>query len=400
MDAFDRKTLERQIPSVSRHCFLDSAAQGPKPAASIALMQLLLNDVWFNGPNTKDVLERQRKELENARRILANTFNVQSDCLACGRSVGEMTWAVLTGLQWEPGDEILISEEENPALYIPVMELAKRKKLTVHEFVARSSVEGIIADVKKKITSRTKTLLCSHVTYVSGTKMPVRQICAIANKAGVVSIVDGAQACGQFKVDFQDIGCTFYLCSGYKWLMGYHGTSLLFMKKAWLSQLEPCFVGHGSESEFDYIDHTYKLRSDAQKLEFGTRFWPAYCALGESVNYLNQLGFENIWNRIQELSLYCKEKMSRVKGLVLLSPADPDTASGICSFTMENMDMDKMLSWLWCEKQIVMHSHPAPWSRVNERCIRVAVNFFNDKSDVDHLIDSIEEYQNLFGNEV
>lgn len=390
---FKRDKMEQYIPSISKFCFLDSAAQGPKPLPAISKTFDILGNICFNGPNTIPIIKGLDNEVEETRKKFAKCFCADIKATVFIRSVAEAMNTIINALPINSGDEIVISDQENPAVYIPVLRLAKEKNLQIKYVTLGKTKKSIIDGFESAITSETRLVISSHVTHVTGTCVPIKEITEIANKYNAITIYDGAQACGQLNLDFSDLECDFYICSGYKWMLGYHGTGVMLMKKKWAENLIPIYLGAGSEEFFDINTNEYTLKESGKKIEYGTRHWPLYCALGASLEYLHNLGLEEIQKKNRYLKYLCTEKLKSIDGIMLLSPEEYDLTTGICSFTFGDFDCNDFISSMWKDKNIVLHLRPVPKCSINNKCIRVSPNFFNTEDEIEYFVEAVKEYR-------
>ncbi|MDD4570123.1 MAG: aminotransferase class V-fold PLP-dependent enzyme, partial [Tepidanaerobacteraceae bacterium] len=347
-----------------------------------------------NGGATKPVLAETSLQAELARKKIAKFMNADLEEIAFIRSVAEGVNMITHGLALEAGDEVITTNQENIAIILALSNLEKIKGIKVKRIeLHNNDTEAILDNLEKTITSRTKLLVLSHVTYTKGLRLPAKEICEVAHKNNIAVMFDGAQSAGQFPIDLKEMDCDFYAAAGYKWLLGFHGTSILYIKKQWLDQVNPMFIGDGSQSKFDFTTCEYELYNQARKFEFGSRHLPLYAALGASIEFIEAFGISNIENRIFSLATRRKNGLSEIREITIESPLDnKEISSGITTFTSKTLDAEEFVEWLWQEKNIL-----AKWIYLSDvgsniKGVRVSVDFFNSEGEVDYLLNVTKSY--------
>lgn len=393
LDLFNREYLEDIIPTIKKCTYLNTAGQGPKPRPTFEkINELYLLNVK-NGGATKPVLMETNLQAELARKKIASFLNADVEEIAFIRSVAEGVNMITYGLALEAGDEIITTDQENMAVLLALLNLEKIKGVKIKRIELYNDTEAILDNLEKSLTPRTKLLVLSHVTYTKGLRLPAREISEIAHRNGTMVMFDGAQSAGQFPIDLKNIDCDFYAAAGYKWLLGFHGTSVLYIKKQVLNQVTPLFIGDGSQSLVDFNTCEYELYNQARKFEFGSRHLPLYAALGPSIDFIEAFGINNIENRIFSLATRLKNGLSEIPGVAIHSPLNnKEICSGITTFTSKIIGPEKYIEWLWQEKNIL-----AKWIHLSDlgsniKGVRVSVDFFNSEEEVDCFLKATKTY--------
>ena len=295
------------------------------------------------------------------------------------------------------GDEIVISIAEHHSNLIPWQNVAKVKGAVLKYMYTDENGELPEEEIKSKITDRTKIVSITHVSNVLGTINPVKEIAEYAHSKGAVVIIDGAQSVPHMKVDVRDINADFLVIAGHK-LLAPMGIGVLYGKKELLEEMPPIIFG-GDMVEYVYEQETtYNVLP--YKFEAGTQNVEAAIGLSKAIDYLNEIGIENVEAIEKELVSYALEKLSRLEYVKVYGPKDMNKRGGVISFEIENVHPHDVAS-IFDTKGVCIRAgnHCAqPLMRymgINATS-RASFYFYNTKEDVDRLIEAIEKTHEMF----
>ncbi|NVS34047.1 cysteine desulfurase, partial [Listeria monocytogenes] len=232
----------------------------------------------------------------------------------------------------EAGDEIVISYLEHHSNLIPWQQLAKRKGAVLKYIELEEDGTISVEQAKKAIGEKTKIVALAHVSNVLGTITPIKEIAAIAHQFGAVILVDGAQAVPHMEVDVVDLDADFYAFSGHK-MMAPTGIGALYGKRELLDAMEPTEFGGEMIDFVELYDSTWKELP--WKFEAGTPIIGGAIALGAAIDYLAEVGLENIQAHEQALASYAIEEMSKIEGITIYGPKDASKRCGLVTFNLE-----------------------------------------------------------------
>ena len=389
---FDKAKFDLDIPAVARFDFMNTADQGPKPACVHHVVQELENDVFCNSPSRVDVYERLHAATEASRRTVAGFFHCSPGQAAFVRGIADGLNLLLPLFELGPGDEVITTDQENPAVLLPLLEGARRRGYAVRFVRVGGSVQEALDAMDEACNAHTRLAVMSHVSHIGGFCQPAREISEIVHRRGGRIIWDGAQSAGQIPVDFPAVGCDVYIAAGYKWMLGLHGTSVMMLDEAFLAGARPHAVGVGSEQSFSFDDYAYELRNDARKFEYGSRYLPPFAALGNAVSYLSLLGIENIAARNRSLKAFLMDRLRAFPGIILLSPDEEAASSGIVGFTFPDLDADDLVRYAW-ERRILVKTRNLGADMPNRKGIRVSLHFFNTEEEILRFEECLKEYR-------
>ncbi|MDS9472757.1 cysteine desulfurase [Sporosarcina pasteurii] len=301
----------------------------------------------------------------------------------------------------QEGDEIVITHMEHHSNIIPWQQLARAKGATLNYIDLESDGTISLDKVREVITDRTKIVAIMHVSNVLGTINPIQEITEIAHAHGAVMVVDGAQAAPHIKVDVEALDCDFYAFSGHK--MGAPtGIGVLYGKKRLLENMEP--VEFGGEM-IDFVglqESTWKELP--WKFEGGTPIIAGAVGLGAAIDYLEEIGLDNIERHEHELAAYALERFKDVEGLTIYGPMNADERAGVITFNLEGVHPHDLATVLDMNGIAVRAGHHCAqplmkWLDVSSTA-RASFYVYNTKEDVDRLVDGLRTAKEYFSDVV
>jgi selenocysteine lyase/cysteine desulfurase len=286
--------------------YLNSGTEGSMPEQVLSEYQDYLHK-WASSPSYYFAFNKITQDYQKVNRAkVADFISTKEENVCITSNTTEGLGMVLMGLQFEEGDEVIVSLQAYPSLISPLNVLCKTKKIkykVVPLPTYLDTKQEIVDAFASAITKKTKAICVSHITYTTGLKLPVKEICDLARKNNAISLIDGAHATGMIPLDMEDIGCDFYSAAGHKWLNGPPGTGLLYIKEALKNEhnLLPIL------SELYGFENTYSI-TDILQIR-GCNNTPGYTALCGAIKLNTDIGKERIYNRILELNDYAKERI-------------------------------------------------------------------------------------------
>ncbi|MDG6348211.1 cysteine desulfurase [Luteimonas sp. 8-5] len=402
--AVDWAAVRAEFPLLQREVhgkplvYLDSANTGQKPAAVIDATDDFYRRHNANVSRAVHALGSEATEAyEAARGKLARHLNVRADELVLTSGT---TFAInLAAYSWalprlEPGDAILVSRMEHHANIVPWQLVAERTGATIK--VADITPDGVLDldALEAAMTGEVRLLAVTHVSNVLGTVNPVREICRMARKRGIVTVVDGSQALPHMAVDVAAIGCDFYALTGHK-MCGPTGTGALWARREHL-QARPPFLGGGEMSRQVSFGGT-PFNAPPHRFEAGTPNIAGHIGLGAAVDYLDALGMDNIAAREQELLAHLDEEMGKVEGLRVIGKAPGKAA--VVSFLLDGAHGHDLATLLDLEGVAVRSGHHCAhplmaYYGVPATC-RASLAFYNTHEEIDAFIAALRKVRKL-----
>ena len=292
-------------------------------------------------------------------------------------------------------DEVLITESEHASNILPWFILQERLKIKVKYIKLNDNNEVTIEEVKNAITDKTKVISIAHITNVIGDVRPIKEISKIAHENNILLVVDAAQSIAHVEVDVQDMDIDFMAFSGHK-MYSSTGTGVLYGKFNLLDKLIPINYGGGMNAIFTK-DGYYELREIPTRLEAGTPNIEGVIALGEVIDYLSNIGLDNIYKYEHDLRNYLINELEKLDFIELYNK---DNDSAIVAFNIKGVFSQDTAVYLDKYNICVRAgNHCAKILNnvfnVNNTC-RISLSFYNTKEEIDLLINVLKNSKNIW----
>ena len=293
------------------------------------------------------------------------------------------------------GDDIIVSNMEHHSNIVPWQMLCEEKGANLLVVPIDDSGELLMDEYEKMLSSRTKLVSITHVSNALGTILPAKQIVEMAHAHGAPVLLDGAQAVPHMPVDMQELDCDFYVFSGHK-LYGPTGIGILYGKEECLEAMPP-FLGGGDMIKSVTFEKT--IYNDLPyKFEGGTPDIAGAIGLGAAIDYVNNLGFDQITAHEDELLRYGTEALSAIEGLKIIGTAEHK--AGILSFVMDKAhphDIGTILDEQGIAVRTGHHCAQPVMARFQiPATARASLAFYNTKEDIDALVKGIDRVLEVF----
>ena len=297
------------------------------------------------------------------------------------------------------GDEIVITHMEHHSNIIPWQQLAKEKGAILKYVDLEQDGTLSLEKVREVITERTKIVSIMHVSNVLGTMNPIKEITEVAHANGAIMVVDGAQAAPHLKIDMQQLDCDFYAFSGHK-MCGPTGIGVLYGKKGLLEKMEPVEFGGEMIDFVGLYESTWKELP--WKFEGGTPIIAGAVGLGAAIDYLEEIGLDNIERHEHDLAAYAMKRMSEVEGLTIYGPLDPEKRAGLVTFNLNDVHPHDLATVLDMNGIAVRAGHHCAqplmkWLDVSATA-RASFYIYNTEEDVDRLVAGLRMAKEYFND--
>lgn len=294
----------------------------------------------------------------------------------------------------KPGDEILVSALEHHSNIVPWQMLCEKTGAILKVIPMNDAGELIQSEYDKLLSNKTKVVTVNHISNALGTINPIKEMIAKARKFGAAILIDGAQAVPHLKPDVQDLDCDFYVFSGHK-ICAPTGTGILYGKEAWLNKLPPYQGGGEMIKEVTFEKTTYAELP--HKFEAGTPNISGGIVLGVAIDYLNQVGFENIQQQEKLLLDYATEKLLEIEGLKIYGTSAEKTS--VVSFNIDGIhpyDIGTIIDKQGIAVRTGHHCAQPIMSFFNiPGTIRASFAFYNTVEEIDLMVTAIKKAQKM-----
>ena len=380
--------------------YLDSSNSAQKPLSVIKSLDNFYKNEFSNiGRSIHTLSVNATNKFEETRMNVKKFINASSkDEIIFTKNATESINLVATtfGQQHiKQGDEILITELEHHSNYIPWHYLRVNKGAIIKFAPINDDGDILINKFKELINPKTKIIALTHLSNVTGTIVPIKEIVEIAKKKNIPVLVDGCQSAPHIKIDVKDLDCDFYAISGHK-VYGPTGVGILYAKKKWLENLPPYIGGGGMISEVKKDKVTYAPLPD--KYEAGTMATAEVVAFNESIKFMQSIGIENIIKHENELTNYALENMKKINSVNIVG--NPKNKAGVISFTIKGVHPHD-ISTIVDEEGVAIRAGHHCCQILHERLnlsatARASFGIYNTKEDIDILCKAIENCRKVF----
>jgi len=380
--------------------YFDNAATTQKPISVIERIQKYYLEENSNVHRGVHFLsELATKEYESARETVREFINAESiEEIVFTRGTTEAINLVANSFGRtfiNEGDEIIISEMEHHSNIVPWQILCEEKKAKLKIIPFDDNGDLILDELENLITGRTKLISVVHISNSLGTINPIKKIIEIAHSYAIPVLLDGAQSIMHTKIDVQDLGCDFFVFSGHK-IYGPTGIGVLYGKKELLEQMSPYQGGGDMIKSVTFEKTTYN--DLPYKFEAGTPNIEGAIGLKAAIDYLNEIGLEQISVYENELLQYATDKLSEIPQLKIIGTAKEKAS--IISFILENIhphDVGTILDFEGIAVRTGHHCTQPVMQHFNiPATTRASFSFYNTKEEIDKLFSAIQKVIKVF----
>ncbi|YAR62827.1 cysteine desulfurase SufS [Bacillus cytotoxicus] len=381
--------------------YFDSATTSQKPIQVIETLERYYKEYNSNvhrgvhtlGTKATDAYEGAREKV----RKFINAKSMEEIIFTRGTTTALNTVATSYGREnVKEGDEIVISYMEHHSNIIPWQQVAKKTGATLKYLPLQPDGTISIEDARQTITPNTKIVSIMYVSNVLGTINPVKEIAEIAHQNGAIMVVDGAQSTPHMKVDVQDLNCDFYALSAHK-MCGPTGIGVLYGKKELLENMEPIEFGGEMIDFVDLQDSTWKELP--WKFEAGTPIIGNAIGLEATIDFLEEIGLDNIEKHEHELAQYALERLSEVDGVTIYGPKH---RAGLVTFNIDEVHPHDVATVLDVEGIAVRAGHHCAqplmkWLKASSTA-RASFYLYNTKEEIDTFVEALTKTKEYFTN--
>lgn len=407
--SYDLEKIRQDFPILQRQVYgrplvyLDNGATTQKPRCVVeAMTEEYYNvnanvhrGVHFLSQKATDLHEQSR---ETVRRFLnANSVNEIIFTRGTTESMNLVASCFSEAFMQED-DEVIISTLEHHSNIVPWQLAQNRKGIKLRVIPITDEGNICLDEYEKLFTNRTRIVSVAHVSNVLGTINPVKEMIEIAHAHGVPVLIDGAQSTPHMAVDVQQLDCDFFAFSGHK-MYGPTGVGVLYGREKWLDRLPP-YMGGGEMIKRVSFEQT-TFNELPYKFEAGTPDYIATTGLAQAIDYVCQLGMDNIEAHERDLAQYAVSRLQQIPGMHLYGPmAYGAEGAGPLSFNVEgihHLDMGTLLDRLGVAVRTGHHCAEPLMHRLGvDGTVRASFGLYNTRAEIDVLASSIERVCKMF----
>jgi selenocysteine lyase/cysteine desulfurase len=311
---------------------------------------------------------RPQEELRNKA---GGLLNAKGSEIALAQNATMGINFIANGLDLAAGDEVLLTDQEHPGAMGPWDLRAKRHGIVVKKLaipVPTPDPETVVKIFAEAIGPRTKVMAVPHITSRYGIVMPVTELCRLGRSRDVFTMVDGAQALGQLRVDVKRMGCDAYACSPHKWLLAPPGNGLLYVREEREKEIWPTLAS-SQWNNYEAASGLFRL------MQFGTGNAALLAGLDAAIDFYLGIGAEKIERRVMALADDLRRGLRGIKGVTILSPQHPALAGGMVTYGVTGVTGLELQDQLWNRKKIRVRAQGDPG-------VRQSVHYYNSPEEI------------------
>jgi L-cysteine/cystine lyase len=378
------ESWRQQFPALANKAYFNYGGQGPLAQPALRAIQDAFESIQRLGPFSQragawidELTFRLRgaiaRELNASLRSIVLTENVTAGCNIA-----------LWGLDWQPGDGILLGDNEHPGIIAAVQEVARRLHLHVGTVPLLCQTD-VLSQVEAALTPQTRLLVISHVLWSNGQVLPLTELVQLCHQRAqpVRLLVDAAQAVGQLPLDLPATGVDFYAFTGHKWLCGPEGVGALYVDLAVLEDLHPTFIGWRSITKDEQGQPT-GWQKDGRRYEVATSAYPLFAGLERAIALHNDWGtVSSRYERIDQLSSLLWQTLNQMSGVHCISAQAPST--GLVSFQLASGRHAELVRQLE-EEGVCLRTLQQP------NCVRACTHYLTLETEIAMLAQKISSF--------
>ena len=366
-----------EFPVTERWAFFNHASVAPLCRRARDRLRAWSDDMTENGDLNEPAWWR---EIETVRDGAARLINAERDEIALLKNTSEGIGFVAEGFPWRQEDNVVIVEGEYPANVYPWLHLRNRG-VGVKTVPCRGP-RIAIEDINAAIDNRTRMLSISFVEFATGFRNDLAALGELCHDRGIDFCVDAIQGLGVFPVDVDAMRIDYLAADGHKWLVAPEGAAIFYVRSDKIEKIRPTSIGWKNVVGWaDYSTIDFTLRKDAARFENGSFNTGGFVALGASLSLFEEVGVENIRGAVKEITDHLVDRLKSI-GAKIFSAREDDCWSGIVSFGYSKLDPREVVRRLR-ERHVLLSARDGR--------LRVSPHFYNDREDVERLIDALSE---------
>jgi L-cysteine/cystine lyase len=376
----------RGFTVLDRRTYLNFGTQGPLPAAALAALDAVHAELDREGPASAEGAAAVALAARGARAALAAELAVPAPALALVESTTVGCNVALWGIDWRPGDHLIVGDHEYPGIAAAAVAVAARFSVELTRWPVDGPPPAVLAALAARLRPRTRAVVASHVGWDTGRILPLPEVAALCRDHGGGAtrlVIDGAQAAGVLPLDLPALGADVYACPGHKWWCGPAGTGALYVAPAALAAIRPVFVGArglppAGEGAGD------GLLADARRFEVSTAALPLYAGLTAALAVHHEWGTAaGRLARIQQLGRRLWDGLGALPAARLKRLQAEPPEAGLVFFRLPAADPEAAARALEAQGILVR-------AIAGAGCLRASLHYLNLDEEIDRLLAALD----------
>ncbi|NJN76853.1 MAG: aminotransferase class V-fold PLP-dependent enzyme, partial [Synechococcaceae cyanobacterium RL_1_2] len=340
----DLQEHRQQFPGLNNKFYFNYGGQGPMPKASLEAIIDSYKHLEVHGPFSYKSNNWVSQCLMTTKQTIAQEIGIHPHHLTLTENVTAGCNVALWGMDWQPGDHLLLTDCEHPGVIAIALELQRRCGITFSTCPVGNTLNGgdPVAVIREHLRPETKMVIVSHLLWNTGQILPIKEIAAACHDRDTLLLVDAAQSVGSLPLDLLASGVDYYAFTGHKWWCGPGGVGGLFISPQ--VKTNPTFIGWRGVDE-TVKDDAFEIiwKQDGAKYEIATSAYPLYYGLKAAIDTHNEWGdAHQRYEQIKLNSAYLWGELTKIPGLSCLKDSAPE--AGLISFTVDSLQSHTSLA--------------------------------------------------------
>ena len=377
------KRLRADVPALRNQIYVNWGGGGPSSKSILREMDGFTKRDLELGSFHPKIRNETTKALKRTRESCAKLIGAETSEIALTGNTTVGINIAASGLTWNAGDEVVVSDLEHPGGYLPWLVWRKRNPIKVKLFKTGQNDDQLLRNLEKAITPKTRVVCISHISWLNGRRLPLEAIGRICVSAGALLIVDGAQSVGHIPVKIKDTGVDVYTISGQKWLMGPDGTGAVYVRRGAGKKIQLSSASFRSAQKKRLKTLSFTPEPSAMRYEVGTLNTPGFIGFRTAVEQFKRTGPVSIEKRILALANRLLSQIRGSRNVEVIAP-EGEAQSGLVSFRIRNIESQKVVDRLYRKHQIILRAVVT-----EPPAVRVSIHYLNTEEEMDSIANAI-----------
>ncbi len=377
-----------QFPALANKTYFNYGGQGPMPKGAMDAITQAEAHIQHLGPFGNEAYAWLTQQKQAIKEAIASEFHVPSTTITLTEDVTVGCNIAMWGIDWRPGDQMLLSDCEHPGVIATAQEIGRRYAVEVTTCPLMTTLnEGEPATIiAQHLRPRTRLVILSHVFWNTGQVLHLDKIVEVCRSNNSLVLVDAAQSAGLLPLNLSELGADFYAFTGHKWLCGPAGIGGLYVRPEVRESLQPTFIGLRG-IVVDHRSQPVSWQPDGRRYEVSTSAYSLYVGFKEAIAVHQKWGSsQERYEQICSKSEYLWRKLAGLPNVKCLRTSPPE--SGIVSFQLTQQQPQASLKLVqFLESQKIFARTIA-----DPDCIRATVHYLTLESEIDQLIEGIQRF--------
>jgi L-cysteine/cystine lyase len=375
--------IRADLPAVRAKAYLNTGTNGPLPRVAHEALMGMATDEFEAGRISMAGWQVKGELKPAARAAVATAFGVKPSEIALTQLTTEGMNVMIFGVDWQRGDEAIVTNLEHPGGQLPLFNAARRFGVQIKLADLGIGDEDVVGRIERLITRRTRALVISHVAWNTGAVLPLKEIVEACRRHGVLVLVDAAQAAGMIPLDLYGNDPDAYAMPGQKWMCGPEGTGSLYINEARIGWFQQTYMGYNSAAHGTMdLQGAWSPPPGAERFDRISAYYPTIAGQKAATEWLNGIGWDWIHTRIKSLGELCYATLANIDGVSVITPRE--CMAGLVAFNVDGMAPADVVTAL-DERGFITRTIQNP------SCVRVSTGFYNTEEEIENLGLAIEE---------